>query len=313
MQLLIGFLFVLRLGFCYFNSVAVAAKHAIATNRAKRVLILDWDIHHGNGTQDLTYDDSNIMYISLHRYAERGEYFFPGTGKHNQVADGTNVNIAWTSGKMGNVEYAAAFSELILPLVADWTPDLFLVSCGFDAAKGDLIGDCELTPDIYYCMTRSLLEVCGNDKPLVVALEGGYNINVIAKCMEGVALALLDEPWDQESEPRGWSGEEEDDVKELSVMENGCGRLKRARNTLTLYWRHNESSSDNQGRIKQSAARCLNKTMAAVETAPLWADRITLRRFPMQNTPEKTLRTVRTRASRKQDDELSNLFDSLAL
>jgi Histone deacetylase domain len=203
------------------------------------------------------------------------------------------LNIAWTSGKMGNVEYAAAFSELILPLVADWTPDLFLVSCGFDAAKGDLIGDCELTPDIYYCMTRSLLEVCGNDKPLVVALE--------------------DEPWDQESEPRGWSGEEEDDVKELSVMENGCGRLKRARNTLTLYWRHNESSSDNQGRIKQSAARCLNKTMAAVETAPLWADRITLRRFPMQNTPEKTLRTVRTRASRKQDDELSNLFDSLAL
>ena len=74
--------------------------------RAQRVAIVDWDVHHGNGTQDLTYDDSKIMYISLHRY---GNGFFPETGRPTEVSDGTNVNIAWLYGKMGNAEYAAAF------------------------------------------------------------------------------------------------------------------------------------------------------------------------------------------------------------
>jgi histone deacetylase 6 len=282
--------------------VAVAAKHAIATHRAKRVLILDWDIHHGNGTQDLTFDDSKIMYISLHRF---GGHFFPGTGKPAEVSNGTNCNIAFTSSRMGNVEYAAAFSELILPLIAEWSPDLYIISCGLDAAKGDLIGDCELTPDLYYCMTRSLLQIGGNDIPMMVALEGGYNLSVIGKCMEGVALALLDEPWGPTSEHRAWSEGE----NELDGLQKDCGRLTRARNTLSSYWNHNEARSNC---INPSAARSLNKTMAALESSELWMDRITFRRF-VPATPERTPRKMQTRADRKIDDDLSHLMDSLAL
>ena len=190
------------MGFCFLNSVAVAAKHALATysSKCKRVLILDWDIHHGNGTQDLTFDDPNILYVSLHRFAKNGYYFFPGTGKSSEVgfgeAEGSNLNIAWECSDVGNTEYAAAFSELILPLVSAFDPSLIMVSCGFDAAKGDLIGDCSLSPDMYHCMTKALLETAGVRVPTVVALEGGYNLDVIANCCEAVALALLDKSFD---------------------------------------------------------------------------------------------------------------------
>eukprot|EP00562_Extubocellulus_spinifer_P010993 CAMPEP_0178490926 /NCGR_PEP_ID=MMETSP0696-20121128/11142_1 /TAXON_ID=265572 /ORGANISM="Extubocellulus spinifer, Strain CCMP396" /LENGTH=712 /DNA_ID=CAMNT_0020118771 /DNA_START=149 /DNA_END=2287 /DNA_ORIENTATION=- len=191
------------MGFCFLNSVAVAAKYALTQHSSKcqRVLILDWDVHHGNGTQDLTYDDPNILYVSLHRIAKQGSklYFFPGTGRPDEVghdaAEGANLNVAWDIRGVGNVEYAAAFSELILPLVSAFDPSLVMISCGFDAAEGDLIGDCLLSPEMYYRMTRSLLATAGISVPTVVALEGGYNLDVITDCAEAVALALLDEPW----------------------------------------------------------------------------------------------------------------------
>lgn len=196
------------MGFCFLNSVAVAAKHGLIrhSDKCKRVLILDWDVHHGNGTQDLTYDDPNILYVSLHRIAKQGSntYFFPGTGRPEEVghgpAEGSNLNVAWDVKKIGNVEYAAAFSELILPLVSAFDPSLIMISSGFDAAQGDLIGDCLLSPEMYYRMTRSLLVTAGVDVPMVVALEGGYNLSVISNCAEAVALALLDEPWDHRLE-----------------------------------------------------------------------------------------------------------------
>mmetsp|Transcript_14520 Transcript_14520/g.40058 ORF Transcript_14520/g.40058 Transcript_14520/m.40058 type:complete len:237 (-) Transcript_14520:1207-1917(-) len=97
---------------------------------------------------------------------------------------------------MGNVEYAAAFAELVLPVMQSFGPDLILVACGLDAAAGDLLGDCGLTPEMYYIMTSSLLQTTGRSIPMVVVLEGGYQLDVISNCMEAVALALLDEPWD---------------------------------------------------------------------------------------------------------------------
>jgi acetoin utilization deacetylase AcuC-like enzyme len=186
----------------------VAAKHAITTGRAKRVFILDWDIHHGNGIQDLTYDDPNIFYLSIHRtsFEQDGgndkkykeEWFYPGTGRPTEVGEGhgagANLNLVWTHSGMGNEEYATAFAELVLPVLSSFQPDLILVACGLDAAKGDLLGDCGLSPDMYYIMTKSLLDQAGADIPMVVVLEGGYNISVSAECMENVALALLDEP-----------------------------------------------------------------------------------------------------------------------
>jgi acetoin utilization deacetylase AcuC-like enzyme len=187
-----------EMGFCFFNSVAVAAKHALHTQQATRVLIVDWDIHHGNGTQELTYDDPNILYLSLHRgnggrQASPGS-FFPYTGRPNETgAHGSNCNIEWTAGHMCNTEYAAAFCHLVLPLAANFQPDLVLVSCGLDAADGDLLGDCHLTPDMYHAMASSLLQAVGVDVPFVAALEGGYTMHVLADCMEAVALALLNQ------------------------------------------------------------------------------------------------------------------------
>lgn len=111
---------------------------------------------------------------------------------------------------MGNVEYAGAFAELVLPVLSSFNPDLIIVASGLDAAKGDLLGDCGLTPEMYYIMMDSVLEV-GGDIPVVVALEGGYNLRVISECMQAVALALLDEPFDENTESslsQFWSHEE---------------------------------------------------------------------------------------------------------
>ena len=166
------------------------------------MFILDWDIHHGNGIQDLTYDDPNIMYVSIHRGPGRQDrnWFYPGTGFPNECGKGdgvgTNINILWNQGGMANVEYSAAFTEAVLPALQGYQPDLILIACGLDAAKGDLLGDCGLTPDMYYTMTQSLLDVAGTNVPIVAVLEGGYNLDVCAACMEQVALALLDEPSD---------------------------------------------------------------------------------------------------------------------
>lgn len=183
-------------GFCYFNNVAIASKYAIASGRASRVFILDWDIHHGNGIQDLTYDDPNIFYLSLHRN------FYPYTGRHDETgkegdAAGTNCNIVWDE-SVGNADYAAAFSSLVLPSIMSYGPDLILISSGLDAAKGDRIGDCFLTPPMYYALTNSILATAGQKIPIVVVLEGGYNLKVIADCVEGIALALFDEPWKED-------------------------------------------------------------------------------------------------------------------
>lgn len=257
----------------------------------------------------MTYQDEDILYISLHRY---GNGFFPDTGEPSQVSDGTNINIAWTYGKMGNVEYGAAFSELILPVLAEWSPDLYLVSCGLDAAKGDLLGDCEVTPDMYYSMTKSLLAVNGMQTPMVVALEGGYNIDVIAECMEAVTLALLDEPCpNQKGELVSDSQQEQQQVETTT---SGC--LQAARDVLIPYWDYNESTFVNQKRIRPGATRCLNKTMAAVESSKLWLDRISFRRF-VHTMPERTMNTRSYR--RRQEggeaaaDDLSKALNSLAL
>jgi acetoin utilization deacetylase AcuC-like enzyme len=158
----------------------------------------------GNGTQDLTYDDPNIFYLSIHRASfddskdTKEVWFYPGTGRPTEVGEGagagTNLNIVWPRGGMGNGDYSAAFAEHVLPALARFQPDLIIIACGLDAAKGDKLGDCGLSPDMYYIMTKSLLDQAGADMPFVIVLEGGYNINVSARCMQKIALALLDEP-----------------------------------------------------------------------------------------------------------------------
>lgn len=191
----------------------------------------------GNGTSELTINDPNIFRIDVHRYNRR-EGFYPYTGPPNEVgtgqARGLNLNMAWSQGGMRNTEYAAAFYELILPLLVAYKPDLLIISCGLDAAMGDLLGGCELTPGFFHAMTRATIEAVGPDTPIVCALEGGYSMHVIQNCMEAVTLAMLNCPYSYHSSSTSYCGG--------SAVERPEGPrwpldpLGRARKTLSKYY-----------------------------------------------------------------------------
>lgn len=183
-------------GFCIFNNVAVGAKYAMEMHGAKRILILDWDVHHGNGIQNIFYDDPRVLYISIHRFD--GGTFFPGKldADHTFVGSGSgkgfNINIPWNGSGMGDPEYSMAFFALVLPIAYQFNPDLVLVSSGFDAARGDPLGRCKVSPEFYGFMTHHL-KALANGK-VIVALEGGYNLNSISLSMTMVTKALLGDP-----------------------------------------------------------------------------------------------------------------------
>ncbi|XP_042878465.1 histone deacetylase 6-like isoform X3 [Penaeus japonicus] len=183
-------------GFCMYNNVAVAAKHAIGTHGLSRVLIVDWDVHHGNGIQHMFEDDPHVLYVSIHRY-DNGK-FFPGSPDANYNRAGTkkgkgyNINIPWNKGGMGDGDYMAAMIEVILPVACQFNPELVLVSAGFDAAVGDPLGGCKVSPECYGHMTKLLSCLAGGR--VIIALEGGYNLNTISYCMTMCAKALLGDP-----------------------------------------------------------------------------------------------------------------------
>ncbi len=183
-------------GFCLFNNVAIAAKYALDNHGLKRVLILDWDVHHGNGIQNMFYDDDRVLYISLHRF-DHGT-FFPGREDANCSfvgegrGEGKNINIPFNGAGMGDTEYLLAFFSIVLPVCYQFDPELVLVSAGFDAARGDPLGQFKLSPQMYGHMTRLLANLAGGR--VIVALEGGYNLNSISLSMTMCVKALLDDP-----------------------------------------------------------------------------------------------------------------------
>ena len=183
-------------GFCLFNNVGVAAKYALENHGAKRILILDWDVHHGNGIQNMFYSDDRVLYISIHRYD--GGTFYPGRTDANHDFTGTgagqgyNINVAWNGSGMGDPEYALAFYGIILPVAYEFDPDLVFISSGFDAARGDPLGGCKISPEFYGHMTHQLKSLA--DGKVIVALEGGYNLNSISLSMTMVTKALLGDP-----------------------------------------------------------------------------------------------------------------------
>ena len=185
------------LGFCYFNTVAIVAKMLKRNLSLDRILIVDWDVHHGNGTQQITYTDSNIMYISLHRHDNAT--FFPGTGSIYECGQdnglGKNVNIAW-NGKlnppMSDAEYLAAFRCVVMPIAQAFKPQIVLVSCGFDGTENHPkeLGGYKLSPMCFAYMTKKLMSLA--EGKVVLALEGGYDINSLCDCSEMCINALLD-------------------------------------------------------------------------------------------------------------------------
>uniref|UniRef100_A0A804Q6T6 histone deacetylase n=1 Tax=Zea mays TaxID=4577 RepID=A0A804Q6T6_MAIZE len=161
------------MGFCLHNNAAVAA---LAAKRAgaKKVLIVDWDVHHGNGTQEIFDGDKTVLYISLHRHEDGN--FYPGTGAAHEVGvldgQGFSVNIPWSRGGVGDDDYIFAFQTVVLPIASEFAADITIISAGFDAARGDPLGCCDVTPTGYSWMT-SLLAGSSNGRLLVI-LEGGY-------------------------------------------------------------------------------------------------------------------------------------------
>ncbi|OJT11513.1 Histone deacetylase clr3 [Trametes pubescens] len=184
-----------HMGFCFFNNVSIAAKVVQLKSTLKRILILDWDVHHGNGTQRAFYDDPSVLYISLHRY-EGGNFYPNGPfGSMTSCGEGAglgySVNIPWPEKGMGDADYILAFQKIIMPIALEFSPDLVIISAGFDAAEGDDLGECHVSPAGYAHMTHMLSSLAGGK--LVVALEGGYCLDAIAASALAVTRVVLGE------------------------------------------------------------------------------------------------------------------------
>ncbi|XP_046514010.1 histone deacetylase 7 isoform X3 [Equus asinus] len=196
------------MGFCFFNSVAIACRQLQQQGKASKILIVDWDVHHGNGTQQTFYQDPSVLYISLHRHDDGN--FFPGSGAVDEVGagsgEGFNVNVAWAGGldpPMGDPEYLAAFRIVVMPVAREFSPDLVLVSAGFDAAEGHPapLGGYHVSAKCFGYMTQQLMSLAGG--AVVLALEGGHDLTAICDASEACVAALLGNKVDPLSE-EGW-------------------------------------------------------------------------------------------------------------
>jgi acetoin utilization deacetylase AcuC-like enzyme len=166
-------------GFCLFNNVAIAAAHARAELGCERVLIVDWDVHHGNGTQHSFYDRDDVLLFSLHRYP-----FYPGTGDADETGRGAGagytVNVPFPGGQ-GDGDYLAACEALLVPIADAFAPDLVLVSAGFDAHYRDPLGGMEVTEDGYGAMAALVQAIAERhaEGRVVLLLEGGYDLSAL--------------------------------------------------------------------------------------------------------------------------------------
>ncbi len=180
------------MGFCLFNNIAVAARHAIDARGLERVMIIDWDVHHGNGTNDIFYEDNQVLFISLHQSP-----LYPGTGSAGEAGAGDGlgytVNIPVPPGS-DDALYRSVVDHVLVPLALEYKPELLLISAGYDAHRDDPLADVHLTEEGFAAMTRSLWRCSAElEAPLGCVLEGGYALRPLARSV-AATLEVLSAP-----------------------------------------------------------------------------------------------------------------------
>ncbi|XP_028924781.1 histone deacetylase 4 isoform X9 [Ornithorhynchus anatinus] len=247
------------MGFCYFNSVAIAAKLLQQRLNVSKILIVDWDVHHGNGTQQAFYNDPNVLYISLHRYDDGN--FFPGSGSPDEVGTGPgvgfNVNMAFTGGldpPMGDAEYLTAFRTVVMPIANEFAPDVVLVSSGFDAVEGHPtpLGGYNLSAKCFGYLTKQLMGLAGGR--IVLALEGGHDLTAICDASEACVSALLGNELDPLPEK----------VLQQRSNENAVHSMEKVIEIHSKYWRSLQRFSSTVGYSLIEAQKCENEEAETV-------------------------------------------------
>nr|XP_009394771.1 PREDICTED: histone deacetylase 5-like isoform X1 [Musa acuminata subsp. malaccensis] len=186
------------MGFCLFNNVAIAANYLLNEKPElgiKKILIVDWDVHHGNGTQKMFYKDPRVLFFSVHRF-DFGDFYPSGDdGAYCMIGEGPgagyNINVPWEHGQCSDADYIAVWDHVLIPIAKEYNPDIILVSAGFDAAIDDPLGGCCVTPHGYSLLLQKLMQFAQGK--IVMVLEGGYNLKSIANSVLACAKVLLQE------------------------------------------------------------------------------------------------------------------------
>jgi acetoin utilization deacetylase AcuC-like enzyme len=192
------------MGFCIFNNIAIASRYLEKQYNLKNILVVDFDLHHGNGTQHSFYKDKSVLYFSTHQYPH-----YPGTGWYEEIGEGEGsgytVNVPMSSG-MGDEDYVYAFKDVLVPVSEMYKPEMVLVSAGFDTYYNDPLGEMAVTEAGYAAMTRILLDIakkhCGGKT--LFALEGGYDVGGLASSVRAVIAELRGQslyPYEKKGEP----------------------------------------------------------------------------------------------------------------
>ena len=217
------------MGFCLFNNIAIGARHARKRHGLDRILIVDWDLHHGNGTQNAFYHESEVLYFSTHQYP-----FYPGTGAANEIGlktgAGYTVNVPLSTGG-GDSEYANIFTHILAPIARAYQPHLVLVSAGFDTHHNDPLGGMRMTAEGFARLTSILKDIARStcSGRVVMTLEGGYDLTALRDSVRAVLLEMRDED--------GWVDQERCLSQERTDYKNIEREIQSIQKIQRAYWK----------------------------------------------------------------------------
>jgi acetoin utilization deacetylase AcuC-like enzyme len=216
-------------GFCYFNNVAILVEYLRKHFGLKRFMIMDWDVHHGNGTQDIFYEDPTVLYFSTHQMP-----LYPGTGYIGEIGEGEGkgytVNLPLPAGTSGN-NYEKIFNDLFFPLAKEFKPEIILVSAGQDAHSLDPIANLQFTNNDYIKMTERIMKVAESicKRRLAMVLEGGYNLTALSETISSIILTM--------TKINQLSISESSSLKEVSVDKKIESQIEQLKIILKNYWK----------------------------------------------------------------------------